>query len=166
MNRPYSRSRFLEITKKLRSSHPDMRLSTDVILGFPGETDDDYALTKSAFQEAGFEMAFIFKYSERSGTPAVNLKDSVPKQIKEDRNQDLLSLLKRQSYAANTLSLNRNFEVLVEGRAKRGENLMIGRTRCNRRVVFGGTEEMTGKLINILIKDVTATTLIGDFSTA
>ena len=161
MNRPYSRNRFLEITKKLRSSHPDMRLSTDVILGFPGESDDDYALTKSAFQDAGFEMAFIFKYSERSGTPAVNLGDSVPKQIKEDRNQDLLSLLKRQSYASNILSLNRKFEVLVEGPAKRGEKMMIGRTRCNRRVVFEGTEEMTGKLMNILINDVTATTLMG-----
>jgi tRNA-2-methylthio-N6-dimethylallyladenosine synthase len=165
MNRPYSRKRFLEITKKLRNSHLDMRLSTDVILGFPGESEDDYALTKSAFQEAGFEMAFIFKYSERSGTSAVNYGDSVLQEVKEERNQDLLSLLKKQSYLANKLSINRCFEVLVEGKAKRGIDKMVGRTRCNRRVVFNGTEKMNGELLNILIKDVTSTTLLGDIST-
>jgi tRNA-2-methylthio-N6-dimethylallyladenosine synthase len=165
MNRPYSRKRFLEITKKLRNSHLDMRLSTDIILGFPGESEDDYALTKSAFQEAGFEMAFIFKYSERSGTSAVNYGDSVLQEVKEERNQDLLSLLKKQSYLANKLSINRCFEVLVEGKAKRGIDKMVGRTRCNRRVVFNGTEKMNGELLNILIKDVTSTTLLGDIST-
>jgi tRNA-2-methylthio-N6-dimethylallyladenosine synthase len=134
-------------------------------LGFPGESEDDYALTKSAFQEAGFEMAFIFKYSERSGTSAVNYGDSVLQEVKEERNQDLLSLLKKQSYLANKLSINRCFEVLVEGKAKRGIDKMVGRTRCNRRVVFNGTEKMNGELLNILIKDVTSTTLLGDIST-
>ena len=161
MNRPYTRKRFLEITKKLRSAHPNMRLSTDVILGFPGESEADYALTKSAFEEAGFEMAFIFKYSERSGTPAVELSDSVSIEIKERRNQDLLSLLERQSYSSNSLSVGEKFEVLVEGKAKRGKNMLIGRTRCNRRVVFKGSDMLAGQLIDILIKDVSVTTLIG-----
>lgn len=161
MNRPYTRSRFLEITKKLRSAHPNMRLSTDIILGFPGESEVDYALTKSAFEEAGFEMAFIFKYSERSGTPAVELSDSVSIEIKEKRNQDLLSLLERQSYSSNSLSVGEKFEVLVEGKAKRGKNMLIGRTRCNRRVVFKGSNMLAGQLIDILIKDVSVTTLIG-----
>ena len=161
MNRPYTRKRFLEITNRLRSAHPNMRLSTDVILGFPGESDADYALTKSAFEEAGFEMAFIFKYSERSGTPAVELGDSVPIEIKEKRNQDLLSLLERQSYSSNSLTIGEKFEVLVEGKAKRGKNMLIGRTRCNRRVVFEGSDTLAGQLIDILIKDVSVTTLIG-----
>jgi tRNA-2-methylthio-N6-dimethylallyladenosine synthase len=162
MNRPYSRKRFLDITAKLRSIHPNIRISTDIILGFPGETDEDYALTKSAFEQAGFEMAFIFKYSERSGTPAEDLEDSVPTTVKESRNQELLSLLAKQSYYSNTLSLGKSFEVLVEGRAKKGKNMMLGRTRCNRKVVFEGSDDTVGELIPIFINDVSSTTLTGE----
>ncbi len=161
MNRPYSREKFLDIAAKLRLAHPKMRLSTDVIIGFPGETEEDYNLTKSAFEEAGFEMAFIFKYSKRSGTPAENFFESVPLNLKEERNQDLLSMLEKQSYFSNYQILGNNFEVLVEGKAKRGKNTLIGRTRCNRRVVFEGEEKITGKLVNILIKDIKSTTLTG-----
>lgn len=161
MNRPYTRKKFLAITKKLRAAHSKMRISTDVILGFPSESDEDYALTKSAFNEAAFEMAYIFKYSERSGTPAVELSDSVPKEVKEKRNQDLLSQLEKQSYASNSISIGKQYEVLVEGKAKRGENMLIGRTRCNRRVVFEGNQVLAGELLDIEIKDVSATTLIG-----
>ncbi len=162
MNRPYSRKRFLDITAKLRSIHPNIRISTDIILGFPGETDDDYALTKSAFEQAGFEMAFIFKYSERSGTPAEELEDSVPTTVKESRNQELLSLLAKQSYYSNTHSLGKSFEVLVEGRAKKGKNMMLGRTRCNRKVVFEGSDDIVGELVPIFINDVSSTTLTGE----
>ncbi|MDG0964370.1 MAG: tRNA (N6-isopentenyl adenosine(37)-C2)-methylthiotransferase MiaB [Opitutales bacterium] len=161
MNRPYSIKRFLDITKKLRTAHSKMRISTDVILGFPSESDEDYALTKSAFIEAAFEMAYIFKYSERSGTPAVELSDSVPKDVKEIRNQDLLSQLEKQSYASNSISIGKKYEVLVEGKAKRGKSMLIGRSRCNRRVVFEGNQALAGKLLDIEIKDVSATTLIG-----
>jgi len=161
MNRPYTLKKFLAITKKLRNAHSKMRISTDVILGFPGESDDDYALTKSAFIEATFEMAYIFKYSERSGTPAVELSDSVPKEVKEMRNQDLLSQLEKQSYTSNSSSVGKRYEVLVEGKAKRGKGMLIGRTRCNRRVVFEGNQALAGELLDIEIKDVSVTTLIG-----
>ena len=139
-----------------------MRISTDVILGFPGESDEDYALTKSAFIEATFEMAYIFKYSERSGTPAVELSDSVPKDVKEMRNQDLLTQLEKQSYVSNSSSVGKRYEVLVEGKAKRGKDMLVGRTRCNRRVVFEGNQVLAGELLDIEIKDVSATTLIGE----
>jgi len=173
MNRPYTRKKFLAITKKLRNAHSKMRISTDVIhskmristdviLGFPGESDEDYALTKSAFIEATFEMAYIFKYSERSGTPAVELSDSVPKDVKEMRNQDLLTQLEKQSYVSNSSSVGKRYEVLVEGKAKRGKDMLIGRTRCNRRVVFEGNQVLAGELLDIEIKDVSATTLIGE----
>ena len=164
MNRPYSRKRFLDIAAKLRLAHPKMRLSTDVIVGFPGETKEDYNLTKSAFEEAAFEMAFIFKYSSRTGTPAENFNESVPLSIKEDRNQELLAILDKQSYYSNSQILGNNFEVLVEGKAKRGENALIGRTRCNRRVVFNGNVKHIGKLVNILINDINSTTLMGEIT--
>ena len=164
MNRPYSRKRFLDIAAKLRLAHPKMRLSTDVIIGFPGETIEDFNLTKSAFEEAAFEMAFIFKYSNRSGTPAENFNESVPLSIKEDRNQELLSILDKQSYYSNSQIVGNNFEVLVEGKAKRGENALIGRTRCNRRVVFTGNDELIGKLLNISINDINSTTLMGEIT--
>jgi len=164
MNRPYSRKKFLEIAAKLRLAHPKMRLSTDVIIGFPGETIEDYNLTKSAFEEAAFEMAFIFKYSSRSGTPAENFNELVPLSIKEDRNQELLSILDKQSYYSNSQIVGNNFEVLVEGKAKRGENAYIGRTRCNRRVVFSGDDELIGKLVNISINDINSTTLMGEIT--
>jgi tRNA-2-methylthio-N6-dimethylallyladenosine synthase len=138
-----------------------MRISTDVIVGFPGETEKDFELTKSAFQQSAFEMAFIFKYSERSGTKAVSLSNIVPTEIKERRNQELLSLLRTQSEESNSKSLGRKFEILVEAKAKKGINMFMGRTRCNRKVVFEGDITEIGTLKYVTIKETSATTLTG-----
>ena len=162
MNRPYSCKRFLEIANKLRGAHTDMRLSTDVIVGFPGETDEDFELTKLAFKNASFEMAFIFKYSERSGTAAENIDTIIPKEIIESRHQELLSLLKTQSEKSNTVSIGRKYEILVEGKAKRGKEIFMGRTRCNRKVIYKGTENEIGKMLKIKILETSSTTLIGE----
>lgn len=162
MNRPYTRVRFLEIVNKLRSTHSAMRISTDVIVGFPGETEHDFELTKSTFKESDFEMAFIFKYSERSGTKAVNLSNVVPMEIKERRNQELLSMLRTQSKESNSKSLGGKFEILVEAKAKKGVNMLMGRTRCNRKVVFKGDIDEIGTLKHVIIKETSATTLAGE----
>lgn len=162
MNRPYSIKRFLEIANKLRKTHPDMRLSTDVIVGFPGETNEDFELTKHAFENASFEMAFIFKYSERSGTAAENINSIIPKEIIESRHQELLSLLKKQSTKSNIKSIGRKYEILVEGKAKRGDEVFMGRTRCNRKVIYKGTENEIGKLLKVKILETSSTTLIGE----
>ena len=162
MNRPYTRVRFLEIVNRLRSTQSTMRISTDVIVGFPGETEYDFELTKSAFKESGFEMAFIFKYSERSGTKAVNLSNVVPTEIKERRNQELLSMLRSQSKESNSKSLGGKFEILVEAKAKKGVNMLMGRTRCNRKVVFKGDITEIGTLRHVTIKETSATTLTGE----
>ncbi len=161
MNRPYTRERYLDISKKLRSTHRKMRLSTDVIVGFPGETKEDFDQTKSIFEEVGFEMAFVFKYSERSGTPAESYQNQVCKEIKETRNQVLLSLLEKQSLASNLKSIGENYEILVEGSAKRGINMLMGRTRCNRKIVYEGNHSDLGEMVSVKVKDVTASTLIG-----
>ena len=162
MNRPYTRVRFLEIVNRLRSTQSTMRISTDVIVGFPSETEYDFELTKSAFKESGFEMAFIFKYSERSGTKAVNLSNVVPTEIKERRNQELLSMLRSQSKESNSKSLGGKFEILVEAKAKKGVNMLMGRTRCNRKVVFEGDITEIGTIKHVIIKETSATTLAGE----
>ena len=159
MNRPYSIGRFLEIVKKLRQVCPSMRLSTDVIVGFPGETEEDFNGTKEAFVESGFEMGYIFKYSERTGTPAAQLENKVPKAIKEKRNQELLCLLEAQSFASNRKLVGHSMEILVEGPARKGEGKLMGRTRCYRKVIFDGSPNLIGSLVDVRIKDVSSSTL-------
>ena len=102
MNRPYSSEKFIRLVRELRRINPKMRLSTDVIVGYPGESEEDFNQTKKVFIECGFEMAFIFKYSERVGTPAARYEDKVTKN-KDRRNQELLKLLEEQSLASNKL---------------------------------------------------------------
>jgi tRNA-2-methylthio-N6-dimethylallyladenosine synthase len=106
-------------------------------------------------------MAFIFKYSERSGTAAENINSIIPKEIIESRHQELLSLLKKQSTKSNIKSIGRKYEILVEGKARRGDEVFMGRTRCNRKVIYKGTENEIGKLLKVKILETSSTTLIG-----
>lgn len=162
MNRPYTRSKFINLVKKLRDSKPTMRLSTDVIVGYPGEEEEDFEATKNLFVEAGFEMAFIFKYSERSETPAAGLKDQVPQRVKEKRNQELLHLLEQQSTKSNEKLVGADLEVLVEGKARKGEGFLIGRTPCFRKVVFSGPDRLISKMLIVRITRISPNTLFGD----
>ena len=151
MNRPYRIEKFLGIASKLRANVPGMRLSTDVIVGFPGETDADFELTKKAFSEAGFEMGFIFKYSDRSGTPSVDLSSKVSQNVLENRNQELLQILEKQSLASNLKLIGTNLEVLVEGVARKGTGRVTGRSPCFRKVNFPGDESLIGKPVVVRI---------------
>ncbi len=162
MRRPYSVAKFRSIVEKLRAVRPDMYFSTDVIVGFPGETEDDFEATKSTFQELAFDMAFIFKYSPRPGTTAEALGDPVPKATKEARNQILLDCLSAQSLKRNQALVGTVQEVLVEEPARRGENLFTGRTRGFRRVVFPGSRRLIGQLVPVTINEATASTLFGE----
>ena len=162
MTRPYKIDRFLEIADRLRKKVPGMRLSTDIIVGFPGETLDDFELTKRAFVKAGFEMGFIFKYSDRSGTPSVDLENKVNVSELERRNQELLNILVDQSYASNLQLVGQKMKVLVESVARKGQGKLMGRTSCFRKVNFSGTPEFIGKLINIKITEASPTCLSGE----
>ncbi len=162
MNRPYTRERFLKIVSNLRSSCPKIRLSTDIIVGYPGEEENDFELTKDAFQQANFEMAYIFKYSERSGTPASNYPDKIPQKVKELRNQELLGLLNHQSLKSNNKLLGTKVEVLVEGYSRKGSSNLMGRTTCYRKVIFPESENLIGRLISVKIVEVSNSTLIGE----
>jgi tRNA-2-methylthio-N6-dimethylallyladenosine synthase len=162
MRRPYSIEKFREIIEKLRAIRPDIYISTDIIVGFPGETDEDFEATRSAFESIGFDMAYIFKYSVRPGTTAEPEGDPISKEIKETRNQILLDILSRSSLARNQSLIGTTQEVLLEGKAKRGDNMYQGRTRGFRKVIVPASERLIGELVDVNITDVSVNSLTGE----
>lgn len=162
MNRPYRVSSFMKIVNGLKAAAPNMTFSTDIIVGYPGETDEDFQQTVDVFKDVGFDMGYIFKYSPRSGTVSAELEDDIPKELKEQRNQILLEALEEQSNRTNAKLLNTVQEVLVEGHARKGENMFVGRNRGFRKVIFKGDERLVGQLVPIRITDATVTTVRGD----
>lgn len=162
MKRPYTVDRYRKIAESLRDSVPEMYFSTDVIVGFPGETEDDFEATRSLFDELRFDMAYIFKYSPRSGTPAAEMEDHVPREVKEERNQILLRILEKHSLRRNQSLIGSHQELLVEGKAKKGDNMYMGRTRGHRKVIFPGRERLVGTLLPVRIEKAGVGTLFGD----
>lgn len=162
MRRPYTIEKFREIIAKIRAVRPDVYISTDVIVGFPGETDADFELTRHAFDEIGFDMAYLFKYSVRPDTTAEPLGDPIHKAVKEARNQVLLDILGRHSLARNEALIDTVEEVLFEGPAKRGEGMFMGRTRGHRKVIVKATPRLVGQLVPVRITEATASTLMGE----
>lgn len=162
MRRPYSIEKFRQIIEKLREIRPDIYISTDIIVGFPGETEEDFEATRSAFEAIGFDMAYIFKYSVRPGTSAEPSGDPISKETKEARNQILLNILSRSSLARNQSLVGTTQEVLLEGKAKRGDNMFIGRTRGYRKVIVSASERLIGELVDVHITDATVSSLSGE----
>ena len=161
MNRPYTRARYRQIVADLRAVRPEMYFSTDVIVGFPGETEEDFAQTRALFESCNYDMAYIFKYSIRTGTPAATLADQVPAEVKEARNQILLRILAANSDRRNALLVGTTEEVLVEGRDKKGLRY-TGRTRGNRVVHFAASERLIGELVPVRIDRVSTAVLYGE----
>ena len=165
MHRPYSPERFLEICDKMRAARPDVAITTDVIVGFPGETGEDYALTKDVVRLADFDNAFIFRYSPRRGTPAADLPDALqlPEHVKEQRNQDLLTLVNAQAKAKLAKLVGRHVEILCEGPSKTNDARLTGRTSQNKIVVFDGpAARLQGHLFPVRIAETQGFTLYGD----
>jgi tRNA-2-methylthio-N6-dimethylallyladenosine synthase len=161
MNRPYTRERYREIVDALRAVQPEMYFSTDVIVGFPGETAEDFEQTRELFAACNYDMAYIFKYSIRTGTPAADLGDQVPEAVKEDRNQALLEILKENSLRRTALLTGAIEEVLVEGCDKSGARF-TGRTRGNRVCVFDAEPRLIGQLAPLRIERASVSTLYGE----
>jgi len=160
MNRPYSRDRYRAIVDSLRAVNPEMHFSTDVIVGFPGETEEDFAQTRELFAACDFDMAYIFKYSIRTGTPAATMDGQVPEEVKETRNRELLAILEANSLRRTAKLIGRDEEVLVEGR-DRGGSRFTGRTRGNRTCVFDAAPRLVGELVPLRIERATVSTLYG-----
>lgn len=162
MHRGYTRDRFLDITRQLRRVNPAMGLSTDFIVGFPGETEEDFEATLSLAREVEFDQAYIFRYSERRNTPAALMPDQVPQEVREERNQRLLQLVNEIAARRYQALVGRRMEVLVEGPSKRNPERLYGRTRCNRIVVFEGSARHQHELIEVRITRAGSFTLYAD----
>jgi len=163
MNRPYTRERYWEIAAALRAVRPDMYFSTDVIVGFPGETDEDFAATRELFTAVNYDMAYVFKYSVRSGTPAAEHPDQVPPEMKEARNQILLDLLQENSVRRNQSLVGSVQEVLVEGPDQTGQRY-TGRTRGNRVAIFEAAPRLVGTLAALKVTRASVSTLYGELA--
>ena len=159
MRRTYSRERYLRLVDELRAAIPDLALTTDIIVGFPGETDDDFRETLEVVEEVGFDGAFTFVYSPRAGTDAAAMP-KVPDEVKRERIERLVELVQRLAAARNEERIGRVEEVLVEGPSRTDPAFLRGRTRRNTTVNFSGSAT-AGDLVDVVIDRATSTTLGG-----
>jgi tRNA-2-methylthio-N6-dimethylallyladenosine synthase len=162
MHRTYTAEKYFALTQKLRAARPDIALSTDIIVGFPGETDEDYAATREICQRVGFDNAFIFRYSQRRDTPAAAMAEQLPESVKEERNQDLLNVTNEILKARADALVGSNVEILCEGPSKTNEARLMGRSPGNKIVIFEGGERHIGEIFDVTITRSTGFSLFGD----
>jgi tRNA-2-methylthio-N6-dimethylallyladenosine synthase len=161
MRRTYSRERYVKLVAELRGAIPDLALSTDLIVGFPGETEADFRETVEVVEEVGFDGAYTFVFSARGGTEAASMPDQVPEEVKRDRIERLIDAVQRSAARRNAERVGRVEEVLVEGPSRTDPALMRGRTRRNTTVNFHG-DTAAGELAHVRIHGATSTTLRGE----
>nr|HPJ06380.1 tRNA (N6-isopentenyl adenosine(37)-C2)-methylthiotransferase MiaB [Bacteroidales bacterium] len=162
MNRNYTREWYLDRIAAINRILPGCALSTDIIAGFCGETDEEHHETLSLMQEVGFDFAYMFKYSERPGTKASrHMKDDVPDEVKTRRLNEIIALQNELSAVSKKADTGRTFEVLVEGPAKKPAGAMMGRTSGNKVVIFQASDILPGDYVNVTITRSTSATLIG-----
>jgi len=162
MHRTYTAEKFVSLVDRIRSVTPNMAITTDVIVGYPGETEDDYAKTREVVDRVGFDNAFIFKYSKRKGTPAAEMEGQLSDPVKEARNQDLLELVNSWARRRSEPFVGEEVEILCEGPSKTNSTRLAGRTRGNKIVVFEGLPRHIGTLMKIRIARSTGYTLYGE----
>ena len=162
MKRGYTREWYLDRIAAIRRIIPDAAISTDVIAGFCGETEDDHKQTLDLMQQVEFDYAYMFKYSERPNTYAARkLEDDVPEEVKSRRLQEIIDLQNKLSYESNKRDVGKTFEVLVEGFTKKSKEQVFGRNSQNKVIIFDGDSSLIGKLVNVEVNDFTQATLFG-----
>lgn len=162
MNRHYTREQYLELVKSIKSTIPNVGLSTDIIVGFPGETEEDFAETLSLMEEVKFDLAFTYLYSKRRGTPADEMLDQVPENVKHERFNRLIEVVNRNCAEKNKEYIGKIVEVLVEGYSKNDESKLTGRTRTGKLVNFEGNNKAIGELVSVQITKAHSFSLIGE----
>lgn len=161
MRRPYRNETYLDLCARMKQARPDLSITTDIIVGFPGETEEDYLLTRQAVERVQFDNAFIFRYSPRRGTPAAAMEEQIPEEVKEARNQDLLAVANEIAIRKNRELVGTVQEVLLEGPSKTNEARLSGRTSQNKPVMVDAAPDLTGELLPIRIEESTGFTLYG-----
>ena len=168
MHRPYTAAKFIDLVGRIRAARPGIAISTDVIVGFPGETEAHYQETRALFEQVRFDNAFVFRYSKRRGTPAAEMEEAlqVPERVKEERNQDLLALVNAHALPRSEELVGQRVEILCEGPSKTTETRLMGRTRTNKIVVFeGDAARLTGEIFEVRVASHHHFTLYGDAAT-
>ena len=160
MRRTYSRERYVALAEKLRAAIPDVAFGTDIIVGFPGETEDDFRQTLEVVEEVAYDSAFTFVYSPRAGTEAAAMPAQIDEDVKRDRIERLIDVVQRVAHERNLQRVGNVEEVLVEGPSRTDPSLLRGRTRRNTTVNFSGTAA-PGELVDVRIEGATSTTLRG-----
>ena len=161
MHRTYTAEKYVDLVRRLRQARPGIAITTDIIVGFPGETWDDYKRTRALVEQLQFDNAFVFRYSPRRDTPAAKMNDQIEEPIKEERNRDLLRVVDELARRANQRLIGRNIEILCEGPSKTNPARLMGRTRTNKIVIFESENDRAGELLELRIQRATGFSLYG-----
>jgi len=161
MHRTYTAQKYAQLVEKIRAARPGIALTTDIIVGFPGETDSDYKATRDLVEQLQFDNAFVFRYSARAETPAATMRDQIDEPTKDARNQDLLRIVNASTRRANEKLVGTRVEVLCEGPSKTNAARLMGRTRTNKVVVFEAAKDRVGQIFDVAIERANGFSLYG-----
>ena len=151
MNRKYTKEQYLNLVEKMKSKIPNLELSTDIIVGFPGETEEDFEDTLDVVEKVNFEQVYMFIYSRRVGTPGDKMTNQIPDEIKHKRFDRLKQLVESQIDQNNKKYIGTKQKVLVEGKSKTNDKILTGRTETNKVVNFEGQDELIGNIVELKI---------------
>lgn len=151
MNRRYTKEQYLELVEKMKAKIPNLTLSTDIIVGFPGETDEEFEDTLDVVEKVKFEQVYMFIYSRRVGTPGDRMENQVPEEVKHERFNKLKALVESQIQENNQKYIGTTQKILVEGTSKNNEQMLTGRTDSNKVVIFEGDKSLIGNMTELEI---------------
>src|SRR5438093_4413394 len=161
MHRAYTAEKYVDLVRRIRHAREGIAITTDIIVGFPGETEEDYKQTRDLVEEIQFDNAFVFRYSSRRDTPAAEMPDQIDERVKEQRNQDLLWVVNESARRSGQGLVGRSVEVLCEGPSKTNSARLMGRTRTNKIVVFEGNKKLIGEIFEVQVQRSNGFSLYG-----
>jgi tRNA-2-methylthio-N6-dimethylallyladenosine synthase len=162
MRRGYTAEKFQKLAERIRAARPGMAITSDIIVGFPGETDEDFQKTRDLCEAVSFDNAFVFRYSPRQNTPAATMEAQISEELKDARNQELLEIVNRHVAAKLDALIGTEVEILCEGTSRHNTERLTGRTRTNKIVVFEGAPRHIGQIFPVKITRASGSTLYGD----